>query len=321
MNSTSRIVHRVFVLSLALSLGWHLPASSATKELHWTGCGISKLGFMQDLAKAYEEQTGTRIILKGGGATKGLREVSAKHTDLGGSCRLPLVYKNPDGSFSIEQSENKLKIIPVGWDALVTIVNQKNSLIDSITRQQLRDVLTGKITTWRELGANSDKPINLYVRRGKISGVGRTLRQQLFDNPGQEFTPQATRLASSGKIEKAVLNDPFGLAVSGISSSRHRPLKMLNLNHIEPTMENLKNGKYDLHRLLFLVVSSKYIERPEVVDFVKFALSVKGQTIIRKAGTLPYHQGVALIFNNTSQDYLNSINILEQQKIYTLSGQ
>lgn len=306
---------------LTLILGLNTPAQSANSELKWTGCGISKLGFMQDLAKAYEKKTGTRIVLEGGGATKGLRQISAGHTDLGGSCRLPLVYKNRDGSYTIESSEKQLKIIPVGWDALVVIVNGDNPLIESITREQLQQVLTGKITHWNELGAKTDKPITLYIRTGKISGVGRTLRQQLFDDPDQEFTQRSVQLASSGKIEKAVAADPYALAVSGISSSRHRPVKMLKLNGVEPTMQTLEQGTYDLYRLLFLVVSDKYMRRPEVADFVKFALSVDGQEVIRSAGTLPYHQGIRLIFSNTSQDYLNSVDILERHRIYTLSGQ
>jgi len=304
-----------------LAAGWHGAGQAATTELRWVGCGISKLGFMEELAKAYERKNGVRIVLEGGGATKGLRQVSSLHADMGGSCRLPLVYKNSDGSFQIEESEKKLKIIPVGWDVLVAITNRDNPLIDSITRQQLRDVLTGKITRWSELGATSDKPINLYVREGKISGVGQTLRQQLFDDRNQEFTPRAIRLASSGKIEKAIAADPYGLAVSGISSSRHQPVKMLKLDRIEPSMETLAAGDYQLYRLLFLVVSDSYRERPEIADFVKFALSVEGQQVIRDAGTLPYHQGVRLIFSSTSHDYLNTIDILEQYKIYTLSGQ
>ena len=321
MNSASRRLHRILALTVTLLFVWHLPASAATKELHWTGCGISKLGFMQDLAKAYEKKTGVHIVLEGGGATKGLREVSAGHTDLGGSCRLPLVYKNTDGSYTIEKSENHLKIIPVGWDALVAITHRENNLIDSISSEQLRDVLTGKITHWNQLGAKSDKPIILYLRNGKISGVGRTLRQQLFDDPDQEFTRHAIYKASSGQIEKAIEADPYGLAISGISSSRHRNLKVLKLNGVEPTMESLHDGKYSLYRLLFLVVSDKYMENPEVMDFVHYALSVDGQKVIREAGTLPYLQGVGLIFNGTGQDYLKAIDVLEEHKIYTLSGQ
>lgn len=309
------------LLFAALFSGCIAPGHASVKEFHWVGCGISKLGFMQELANAYEQKTGTRIILNGGGATKGLREVSAQHTDMGGSCRLPLVFKNDDGTYSIEESEKKIKIIPVGWDALVVIVNQQNPLIESISREQLRDVLTGKITLWSQLGADSDRPIRLYVRQGKISGVGRTLRQQLFNNTDQAFTVNATVLPSSGKIEQAVSEDPFGLAVSGVSSSRHRPVKMLQLEGIEPTMESLRSGQYHLYRLLFLVVSDTYRERPEIKDFVDFALSIEGQKVIRAAGTLPYHQGVSLIFKAASQDYLNSIDIMEKYRIYTLSGQ
>jgi len=319
-----RYHHLTRVISLfffACLVSWQNIGLAAEKELRWVGCGISKFGFMSDLAAAYEQKTGTKIVLEGGGATKGLREVAARHVDMGGSCRLPLIFQSKDGGYNIEEQEKKLRIIPVGWDALVVIVNKDNSLISSISKEQLRDVLTGKITQWKELGAKSDKPINLYVRQGKISGVGRTLRQQLFDNPEQEFTANAKILPSSGKIEKAVIADPYGLAVSGISSSRQRPLKMLKLDDVEPSMASLEEGTYQLYRLLFLVVADNYLERPEITDFVKFALSAKGQRVIRDAGTLPYHQGVRLIFTATGQDYLNSINILEQYKIYTLADQ
>ncbi len=320
--TSSRPTNTGLTLVLAILLiGWHGTSNAANKELTWVGCGISKLGFMQDLATAYEKQTGIRINLTGGGATKGLRQVASQHSDLGGSCRLPLVYKNSDGSYNIEESEKKLKIIPVGWDALVVIVNQQNRLINSISRDQLRDVLTGKITHWKQLGADSDKPIHLYVRRGKISGVGRTLRQQLFNNTVQAFSAAATILPSSGKIEQAVGNDPLGLAVSGISSSRHRPVKLLQLEGIEPNMGTLQAGNYHLYRQLFLVVSDSYRNRPEIKGFVDFALSLDGQKVIREAGTLPYHQGLSLIYKAASEDYLNSIDILEKYRIYTLSGQ
>jgi len=312
--------NNTLVIASILLLCWLNPVQAEQKELHWTGCGISKLGFMKDLAAAYEKKTGIKILLEGGGATKGLREVSALHSELGGTCRLPLVYKNADGSFTIEHSEKQIKLIPVGWDALVVIVNREKPLIDSITKQQLRDVLAGKITRWDQLGAKTDKAINLYVRKGNISGVGRTLRQQLFDDPNKEFTHHAIQLGSSGKIEKAIAADPYGLAVSGISSSRHRPVKMLKLNGIEPNMANLQSAHYDLYRMLFLVVSKDYMGRPEVYDFVKFALSAEGQRVIKDAGTLPYHMGVSLVFKAASPDYLRSIDILEQQRIYTLSG-
>lgn len=296
-------------------------ADTATKEITWVGCGISRVGFMQDLANAYQKKTGIKIVIEGGGATRGIRDVANHSADLGGSCRLPLVYQNGDGSWNVESQEQQVKLIPVGWDALVVITHKDNTLLDNITQQQLRDIYTGKITTWRELGANSDKPINLYAREGKISGVERTMRQLLFNNAEQEFTSRATWLVSSGKIEEAVEKDPFGLAVSGISSARQRQLKMLKLDGIMPDRESVKSGRYMLYRLLFLVAGSEYRSNPELAKFVDFALSVEGQKVIDKAGTLPYRHGLSLLYNGLSTKYVQALDAAEESGLYSPTGQ
>lgn len=299
--------------------GIHTQASAATREIKWVGCGISKLGFMKELAAAYEKKSGTKIVLEGGGATKGLRSVASGKSQLGGSCRLPLVIKNSDGTYTIEHSEQTLTVIPVGWDSLVVITNKANKAVTAISEQQLRDVLTGKITNWKSLGGN-DQPINLYVRSGKISGVGRTLRQQLFNNTQQEFRQEATRLASSGKIEKAVEKDPNALAVSGISSSRRRNVNMLKLDGIAPSLDTLEAGKYPLFRLLFLVAPHNLDKHPELQGFVKYAASPQGQAVIKKAGTLPYSQAMNLMFTGAQSSYLHSIDLLSDKNIYSLNG-
>ena len=310
------------ILMLVTFVFYMFPALSyaESKELLWAGCGISKKGFMNNLAKAYEKKTGIKIKLSGGGATKGLRQVAEGKIDLGGSCRLPLVFKQKDGTSRVLGIENNLNIIPVGWDALVVIVHKENKLIDTISTEQLRGVLTGKITNWKELGAKVDKPINLYVRKGKISGVGLTIRQQLFNNVDQKFAKTAKVLKSSGKIEKAIEKDPFGIAVSGISSSRHRQLAMLKLNDVPPTMETLKSSKYSLYRILFLVAPKDYLKNPDLKAFVDFALSLEGQKVIKKSGTLPYRLGFGLLRTATSFEYLQSMDVVDNEGLYSLGG-
>lgn len=304
---------------LALLLALASLASNAhaeTKELRWGGCGISKLGFMQDLATAYAAETGINIRLEGGGATKGIRQTAAGQLDLGGSCRLPLLDPTTG---RINPEELNVKAIPVGWDALVVIANKKNNKVANISRDQLRDVLTGRITNWKELGGD-DRPLKLYIRQGKFSGVGATLRQQLFNNRDQAFAQSAIVLASSGKIEKAVEEDVDGIAVSGISSSRHRDLKILPLDGVTASIDTLKSAQYQLIRILFLIAPKNYAERPELKAFVDFAHSAHGQRIIEAAGTLPYHRGVHLTFKAASPDYLQNIAMIEDAGIYTLSG-
>ena len=127
-------------------------------------------------------------------------------------------------------------------------------------------------------------------------------------------------LASSGKIEKAVEKDPYGLAVSGISSSRHRQVRILGLNGIDPTMANLKAGKYLLYRILFLVAPPDYAQRPALKGFVDFALSMEGQDVIEKAGTLPYNKGIGLLRTGASLEYLLTLDAIDRDGLYTLGG-
>ena len=319
MNMETSYRRLLAMLTTALTLIALSNTAHAT-TIKWTGCGISKLGFMQDVARAYEQKTGVKIELEGGGATKGIRQVALGESHLGGSCRMPLVFEAADGSLQIESSEQNIKMIPVGWDALVAITHKDNNMVSGISSEQLKQVLTGKITRWDQLGAQSNQPINLYVRTGKISGVGLTLRQQLFNNTDQKFRKDATYLPSSGKIEKAIEKDPYGLAVSGISSSRQRALNMLKLDDVTPSMVNLKNGLYMLYRILFLVTPPDYRERPELQEFVDFTLSSKGQKVIRDAGTLPYRYGFALLSNGASTRYLQALDVIEQSGIYSASG-
>lgn len=290
------------------------------KEINWVGCGVSKAAFMQDLTDAYAKKSGIRINIDGGGATRGIREVSSGAAHLGGSCRLPLVVRNSDGSYSVDIAEQSVKMIPLGWDALVVVVHPDNP-INQISEQQLHDIYTGKITHWRELGATNDAPINLYARDGKISGVERTMRQLIFDNNDQEFTSRATFLPTSGKIEQTIEKDPNGLGVSGISSSRLRHLKMLSLNGTEPNYENMKSGRYKYYRLLFLVAGKQYAETPELRDFVKFATSIEGQKVIEKSGTLPYLRGLRLLNNGLTKSYIQALETIEQSGIYAPGGE
>jgi len=262
--------------------------SAAAETIQWAGCGISKKAFMTELAKAYTKKTGINIKLSGGGATKGIRKAADGSIHIGGACRVSL-NKLPE--------ERNAFQIPVAWDALVAFVHKDNP-VDNITFKQLHQVYLGKITNWKELGGK-DAPINLYVRRGKLSGVGRTLRELVFANYDQDF--KATYVVkSSGPVEKGVVKDINGLGVSGISSAKKRKLKLLKLDGKAPNYENIKNGSYALYRPLYLVIK-RGNKTPLVRDFIKYAVSSEGQDIIRAQGTVPYAEALHLIMKQLDQ--------------------
>ncbi len=264
---------------------------SDNKKLSWAGCGISKAAFMGEMAAAYEKKTGVKIDLVGGGATKGIRKVSSKETTIGGTCRHVI---EKDGSMMTHPEERRVQLTPVAWDALVVITHKDNPA-DTISSEQLRKLYKGQITNWKELGGK-DAPVELYVRKGKISGVGRTLRELLFYNYEEEFV--ATHVVdSTGPLERAMEKNPNGIGVTGVSSARKlekkKTAKILKLDGKESSYENIRTGQYVLYRPLYMVTNLQE-KNPEVAKFIHFVSSDEGKTIMRKVGTVPYEDAIGL---------------------------
>ncbi len=289
----NRYSHRCLsntLVTVAMIAAIVLAVPAQAKTLTWAGCGISKKAFMKELAAAFEKKTGVKIKLFGGGATKGIRQVAARKIDLGGSCRATI--ENPR-NFSSHPLERRVSMLPVAWDALVVIVHKTNP-INNITREQIRKIYTGKIKNWKQLGGKN-APIELYVRKGKFSGVGRTIRELIFANYDQEFVGTHV-VKSSGPLERAIQGDAVnGIGITGISSARKRvgKIKILKLEGKEPSYENIKSGAYLLYRPLYLVTHLQN-EDPDVRRFVTFAQSEEAAEILRKVGTVPYTDGIQL---------------------------
>lgn len=263
--------------------------SVSAETIQWAGCGISKKAFMTELAKAYTKKTGIKVKLSGGGATKGIRNAAKGTIDIGGACRVSLErHKEERDAFQI----------PVAWDALVAFVHKDNP-VDNVSFKQLNRIYLGEITNWKELGGK-DAPIELYVRRGKMSGVGRTLRELVFANYDQKFDKATYVVKSSGPVEKGVVKNLNGFGVSGISSAKKRKLKLLKLDGKAPTYENIKNGSYALYRPLYLVIK-RGNKAPLIRNFIKYALSREGQAIIRAQGTVPYSEALHLVMKQLDQ--------------------
>lgn len=259
-------------------------ADNNTGEITWAGCGITKKAFMAELAKAYENKTGIKILLQGGGATRGIRDTVQQRKDMGASCRMSLPGE--------DRSELHASLHPVAWDALA-VITHRNNPIASISTEQVRNIYQGKITNWKQLGG-ADAPIHLYIRRGKISGVGYTIRQYLFKDSTADFvTPQKYVMRSSGPLEKSIEQDVNGIGITGVSSARKRKVKIISLDNKTPSYENVMRGKYVLYRPLYLVTTPT--PSAKVKDFVSFAMSKEGREIIRQNGTVPYRDAPNLM--------------------------
>lgn len=286
------------IVSLCLySLSLHAEPAST---LNWVGCGISKKAYVTDLAKAFEKKTNIHINIQGGGATKGIRHVVSGDADLGGSCRYHLPEDPREAGAGFE---------PVAWDSLV-IITHKDNPVTNLSLAQVKDIYTGKIKNWKEVGG-PDAKIELFTRKSKYSGVGRTLRKLVFADFDQELASSQS-FKSSGPLEKAIIKTPFSMGITGISSAKLRDVKILELGNIYPSYENVKAGKYQLYRPLYITYNPRSDKLAEIKQFTRFCHSREGREIMRKNGTLPYREGIHLVNLQLKQEmsaFRNGANI------------
>lgn len=296
-----------FIMLLSMS---SVNAAAESKKITWAGCGISKNAFMAEMVAAYKKKTGVEIELKGGGATRGIRDVATGEASIGGTCRH--VLDNPETLTTVPE-ERRVQLVPVAWDALVVIVHKDNP-VSNITLDQLRGLYLGRIVNWKQLGGR-DAPIELYVRKGKISGVGRTLRELVFNDYDIDFVAQHV-VEESATLEKDMVTDPNGVGVTGISSARKIKdiAKILTLDGKEPSYENIKSGEYILYRPLYMVTHMQKLD-PEVRKFVEFVMGPEGQQIMRSVGTVPYQDGIRLWLKYLDQQSKAVANMHAEPKV------
>lgn len=285
-------------------------AQETTDSLTWTGCGVSKKAFMDEIAKVYEKKTGIQIKLSGGGATKGIRDVASKKATMGGTCRHAITK-----GASIIDEEKDAKLIQVAWDAIVALVNADNPFAN-ISTENLRAIVDGKIKTWAQLLAvsspseiaqveeyqkknptkkfNFNSDIALVTREGKQSGVEYIFRLLIFADPEYDFKANAIIVKSTSSVESVVEENQNSLGLDGVSSARKTNASILSLDGIEPNKKNIAAGIYKLFRPLYLVVN-KESNNSTINKFVDFILSQEGQEIISQQETVNLQEGEKLV--------------------------
>ena len=260
-------------LAALLLLVASLPAV-AVEPLTASGCSISMVGYLNDLVKEYEKETGQKILLRGGGSYVGLSELGANRVDFAASCKA----RGKDEPANV-------KFYPVAWDALVFIAHRSNPA-ENLTSQDIKDIYAGHTTNWKALGG-ADLPIKSYISTPMgMAGIGETLTQYFLDGIWPQPTANSSMQSASVALwEQMVEQNPEGFASTGFDSAQKRNVKMLAVNGVVPTRAAIISGKYPFKRHLYLAATED--SKPEVSRFIQFALSRKGQELISSYGAVP----------------------------------
>jgi phosphate transport system substrate-binding protein len=261
---------------LALSLGllaFVRGASAGEPYITGSGCSVSNVGYLTALAREYEQRTGVRVLVRGGGSVQGIEDVRGGAVDFAASCR-PKSKGDPAD----------IEFVQVAWDALVFIVHPTNPVGD-ITAEQARSVNFGRTTNWKDLGGK-DSPVKLFISRPRrgLSGLEYSTSELLLGGGSPVLTRDATSLASSAIVEQLVEKTPGGFAVTGYSSAIRRKVKLLKVGGVAPGRETIASDRYPFRRPLFIVAPKG--RRPEVSRFIEYALGAEGQRFIGSQGVV-----------------------------------
>ncbi len=254
-------------VAIVLAFFSAVPAATITGS----GCSVSVPGYLAKLAKAYESETGVKIMVLGGGSVRGLTDLKEGRMDFAASCQSK-TGGDPDD----------FEYITVAWDALVFITHRSNP-VNSISPEQVRGIYEGKINNWKQLGGSDLKIVSIISTPVGMGGIGEALSNYILQGGRPQQQTNSSLQSSSVAIwEQLVEEMREGFASTGFGSARKRSVKMLKVNGIAPTKESIISGRYPFRRPLFLVVRKN--AKSEVRRFVQFVLSQKGQEFISACG-------------------------------------
>ena len=165
-----------------------------------------------------------------------------------------------------------LVYVPIGKEAFVFLVNEKNP-VDSLTQQQIRDIYAGKITNWRDVGGANR--LIAPLQRNEGSGSQTRFLKFMGDTP-VKHGPLAVFGASIGFS--------FRYYVSGIT--KVPGVKLLRVDGVAPTPDNIQNGTYPLTGE-FYAVYRRDDPNPNIQRILEFLLSESGQRLILESGYVP----------------------------------
>ena len=234
------------------------------------------------LAEAFmAKQPGTVIQVTGGGSGVGIAALINGTTDIAASSR-PIRTSEVD--------KLKARFATAGFahaiarDGLSVYLNEKNP-VRELTLAQIRDIYTGKITNWSQVGG-PNAPIILYSRENS-SGTYQYFKDNVL--LGKDFAPRAQTLQGTAAVVNAVSKDANGIGYGGAAYAKGIRFAAVKKDDkspaILPSLETVRSGQYPISRFLYLYTRTK--PSKDMKSFIDWATGPEGQAIVSKVGYFP----------------------------------
>lgn len=251
-----------------------LPVLTRADEIRIGGTG-NALGTMRLLGSAYAKlhPDSRPIILDSIGTSGAIKAVPTGAIEIGLSSR-PL---------KDEEAARGMVTVEYARSPTVFAVQAKSSA-KSITLAEIADIYTGRMTSWPD--GSRIRPIMRQPgddNTRQVKSLSKDIENALADAEKREgLTYASNDQEAADKME--TIQGSIGVTTIALIRSEKRSLRPLAINGIEPSMENMRSGRYPLVKQFNFVLPKA--PSPAVRNFVDFVKSPQGRKILEQNGNI-----------------------------------
>ena len=171
----------------------------------------------------------------------------------------------------------------IALDGIAIIVNNA-SKVEDLTVDQLKQMFTGEITNWSEVGGDDGE----IVLIGREAGSGtRDGFESIVDV--KDSCKYAQELTATGAVISAVEANPLAIGYASLSAVGDT-VKMVTVGGVECSEETVKDGSYEVQRPFVFVTNKSVTLSEQAQAFFDFATSADAADLIRTAGAVPVNE-------------------------------
>jgi len=263
-------------LALAAVLVLGLAATSFAGEIAVKG-STTVQPIMQKAVEAFMAQhKGVSISISASGSGDGAKAL------IDGTTPLAMMSREMKAS-EIEQAKAKgvnPKQIVIAYDCITPVVNSANP-VKNLSMQQLKDIYTGKIRDWKDVGGNPGTIV--LISRDSSSGTFEYWGEHVLKK--ERVVATALMQASNGAVAQAVSKNKYAIGYVGLAYAKAPGLKDLTVEGIAGSVATTLNGTYPISRGLYLYTNGE--PGGEVAKLVNYILSDAGQKIVAQVEYVP----------------------------------
>ena len=238
-----------------------------------TGGFTSMMNVIAALTEGFAEvEPGVTVSYDPTGSGAGITGATDKTLDIGLSSRA----LKDDEKADVEGTT-------IALDGIAIIVNNA-SKVEDLTVDQLKQMFTGEITNWSEVGGDDGE----IVLIGREAGSGtRDGFESIVDV--KDSCKYAQELTATGAVISAVEANPLAIGYASLSAVGDT-VAMVTVEGVECSEDTVKDGSYKIQRPFVFVTNKSAALSEQAQAFVDFATSKDAADLIRTAGAVPVNE-------------------------------